>query len=225
MARLDSKILGIIKGKLSNLVFRERNGKVFIYSRPTKQKISRTKAAIEARKKFATAVLFAKEINANKTLSEIWNQSSVKATNAYQKIIKANSKLTDKTFLSLNNKITPEGISFDNVTVDYNNKILEIKLDFSSIRNSLLKADTLFCLVYFYYGKSNLNTKSDRKDSALQLNEFQLKPISKYQKQNFEINLKKLADKNFDNGIVYIALTGKSGRKYFCTKSINRKFL
>lgn len=107
MARIKKNIIGQLQGKLSDVVFRVRNGKVVVYSRPAKQKVSKSEAVIKARKKFALTVALAKEINSNEILSELWKNSKVNATNSYQKIIKYNSTLTNSDTLTIQNSITP----------------------------------------------------------------------------------------------------------------------
>ncbi len=108
MARVNKQILGLIKGSLGEVVFRERNGKVFVYSKPVKQKVSKSPSAVNARKKFALRVSLAQILNSNKILFQVWNLSKVDATNAYQKIIKVNTSLSEGNHLTLLNRITPE---------------------------------------------------------------------------------------------------------------------
>jgi hypothetical protein len=119
MERLKKNILGSFKGNISNVIFRVRNGKLVAYSKPAKYKISKSEAAVSARNKFALTVAFAREINKNKTLSAIWKNAKIKATNTYQKLIKNNSQLTDTTSLTEKNVITPEGIQLSDVDVVY----------------------------------------------------------------------------------------------------------
>lgn len=223
MAEIRRKILGIISGKLADFVFRERNGKVFIYRRPSKQKVSKSAAALEARKKFAIIVALAKEINSKKLLSDIWKKSKVKATNAYQKIIKENSRLTYKSNLTLLNKITPDGINYDSFDVNYSKPNIEIKLEFEGVPNSLLPVDNLFCLVYLWKENSTLRERKDKSDFALKLFQFKLEPIKRNKSQTIKFSIGDLLKNNFDGGNVYLALAGNTQNKIIYSSTIAKK--
>lgn len=61
MAVLIKKIFGNLSGALGNSTFRNRYSKVVAYSKPSKQRISKSVAAKKARKQFALTVAFAKK--------------------------------------------------------------------------------------------------------------------------------------------------------------------
>lgn len=221
MATLSKNIFGTIKGSLGSLVFRERNGKTFIYSKPVKQKVSKSKASIEARQKFSLAVALAREINKNLVLSGVWNQCNIKATNAYQKIIKVNARLTEPKSLSLKNMITPPGSMLPEVYVNLKNESLEIILSSNKLPEELLNSNYLFCLIHLW---SN-NTK--KLDFIIKLYQFELLPFDKNNKQNFIIDLSSFKKASYKDGICFIALTGmKAGKnKFFWSSTFASKFL
>ncbi|MFN3874146.1 MAG: hypothetical protein ACK4R9_14190, partial [Ignavibacterium sp.] len=145
MAIIKKNILGTLQGSLTNVVFRVRNGKLVAYTRPSKQKISKSKAAVKSRNRFALTVALAKTINADDILSKVWNQAKIKATNGFQKLIKYNSAFTDSHYLTVKNVITPEGIKLNHVTVSYSNNLIELSINCDKLERELLKANKLFC--------------------------------------------------------------------------------
>jgi len=218
MATINKNILGNIKGSLGSVVFRERNGKLIAYTKPAKQKISRSKASVEARQKFSLAVALAKEINSNSILSAVWKKSNVNASNAYQKIIKVNSKLTEPKSLSIKNMITPKGFDLSGITAKLNNKLLEIALDKTKLTDELINANYLFCLIHLW--------NNNKLDFIVKLYQLELSSIDD-NKQNFTIDLSSVLKKKYKDGICFITLTGvkSRGNKFFWSSTFASKFL
>ena len=102
MAIRRNNILGQLSGKHGNTVTRIRFGKEVVYSLPDKVKVSQSKEAKAARSRFGLTVSFAKFINSNSALSAIWAVAKIPGTNAYQKLIKHNAKLTGENYLTVN---------------------------------------------------------------------------------------------------------------------------
>lgn len=226
MAIVKKNILGTFQGSLSNIVFRERNGKVVAYLKPAKQKVSKSKEALIARNRFSLAVALAKEINSDETLSFIWSQAKVKATNSYQKLIKINSKLADSFSLSTKNIITPVGIPLDNVVLKLNNNFLEIVIDFEKFDKELLKADKLFCLIHLWKKKDN-SIRVTKMDFVVKLFKFDLKNLDKNTNLNFLIDIKNLGNYRFNNGIALLALTNSNTNKnkLIWSSTLGKKFI
>lgn len=225
MATLRKSIIGTLKGSLSNIVFRERNGKVVAYTKPSKQRISKSEAAVKARNKFGLTVVFAREINSNETLAKIWEQLKVKATNSYQKIIKINSKLTDSNSLSLKNKITPDGLSFKGFSAEYKSSVIKMNLNFENTSGDLLKSEKLFCIVYIWNENSKPTKLKADVDYRIKLFEFNLRPPIQFKEQYFECDIKSIRGNSFDNGIIYIALASSYRSKLFWSSTISKKFI
>jgi hypothetical protein len=226
MAIVKKNILGTFQGSLSNIVFRERNGKVVAYLKPAKQKVSKSKEALIARNRFSLAVALAKEINSDETLSFIWSQAKVKATNTYQKLIKINSKLADSFSLSTKNIITPVGIPLDNVVLKLNNNFLEIVIDFEKLDKELLKADKLFCLIHLWKKKDD-SIRVTKMDFVVKLFKFDLQNLDKNTNLNFLIDIKNLGNYRFNNGIALLALTNSNTNKnkLIWSSTLGKKFI
>jgi hypothetical protein len=152
MAILIKKIFGNLSGALGDSVFRNRYGKVVAYSRPSKQRISKSVASKKARKQFALTVVFAKKINSLPALAEIWRKAKISGTSSYHRIIKYNNKLTSVGCLTVNNIIVPQG-SCAAVT-DINRIDDTITIYFAYDFNELLKDFdddvNLVVIVYLY---------------------------------------------------------------------------
>ncbi|MEP0862794.1 MAG: hypothetical protein HRF52_15290 [Ignavibacterium sp.] len=225
MAIIKKNILGTFQGALSGIILRERNGKLIAYTKPAKQKISKSKASLNARYKFAITVALAKEINGNPRLSSIWAQSKIKATNSYQKLIKVNTAFTEPYSLTVKNKITPDGIPLKNIAIQLNNNFLEITLDFSKIDRQLLRSDKLFCLVHFWSTNINSAKQSGKPDFVLQLFSFDLSGLDKNTTKQFLIDLKNLKKPEFNNGLALVSLAGVSDNKIFWSSTFGHKFI
>uniref|UniRef100_A0A7V2ZJA5 Uncharacterized protein n=1 Tax=Ignavibacterium album TaxID=591197 RepID=A0A7V2ZJA5_9BACT len=225
MAIIKKNILGILQGSLSNLVFRERNGKLVAYTRPIKQKVSKSKSAIAARNRFALTVSLAKEINRNEILSGVWNQSNVKATNAYQKIIKQNSKYTDSNNLTLKNIITPEGIPIKGIDIQYDDSSINVSLDCASLDRKLLDSNKLFCLVYLWNQQEGNTKILSKPQFNLQLFNFTLPELNRSISVNFIIDIKALNKPKHKHGIIYLALTGEKNKKFLWSSTLANKFI
>lgn len=108
MATLDRSILGDIKGKVGNIVFRKMNNKTFVSLRPEVYKTSNSPAALYSRNRFINISLFASFLNGIDPIKNCWKESKTPGTIAYKKIIKSNSPLMDGEFISPANRVLPE---------------------------------------------------------------------------------------------------------------------
>jgi len=111
MATRKTSVIGQISGKLGDTVTRYRNGKYIVYSKPDNYNISYSRNAVSGRAKFANTVKLAKLLNDNPAISLVWKLAKIKGANAYQKIIKYNSKYISPEGITLSNIITPPGSS------------------------------------------------------------------------------------------------------------------
>lgn len=220
MAIIKRNIIGTVQGGLADVIFRVRNGKLVAYSKPARQKVSRSKSAIQARNKFALTVSFAKEINSDQMLSKIWKQSDVKASSGYQKIIKLNSVLADNNSLTLKNLIVPDGIKLSNIPVTYANHKVEITLNCSELNKQLLKSNRLYALIHLWRRGTEYSKPLKQSDYLFRLFGFDLTELDKQSQLTFIIDIEKLNKPPFPSGIVYIALAGQSENKLFWSSNL-----
>ena len=126
MATRKTSVVGQISGKLGNTVTRYRNGKYIVYSKPDNYNISYSDKAVNGRSKFANTVKMAKLLNSVPEISKVWKSAKINGTNAYQKIIKHNSKFISPEGITAKNIITPSGffISAKEIIFDEDNIVL-----------------------------------------------------------------------------------------------------
>ncbi|MCR4418014.1 MAG: hypothetical protein NUV92_09775 [Ignavibacteria bacterium] len=153
MADVRKKIIGTLKGKLGDVVFRERNGKIIAYSKPKKYRKTKSVKLKKERNKFATVVQLANIIKSIPDLYFIWKNSDLPGSNAYQRIIKNNLQLTNGADLTINNLLFPPGIDLNISLVEINqtrNKISEIniEIDFDNYSKEIFQESTLIGVLY-----------------------------------------------------------------------------
>lgn len=225
MSIIKKNTLGQFSGRISDVIFRERNGKIVAYSKPVNQKVSQSKKAIQARNKFTLSVALAKEVNSNEILSQIWNLSEINASNSYQKLIKANSKLTSSKSLSLKNIITPNNIELNGIDLVYSKSFLEIILTSSQLNSVLLNAKKIFCLIHLWNNNQSDEEYLSKENFYLKLLEFDLPTLEKNLVHKINIDFNQLTKSTYENGIIFIALTGsESDGKIIWSSTFAKKF-
>jgi hypothetical protein len=107
---------------------------------------------VQNRKNFAVTVKLAQSANSVSVLKDIWNTSKAEGSNAYQKLIKNNAKLSKQGSLTTSNIITPEGLTLKLESASFENKNLH--LSFACPSNRYLKYPALL-FVYMYFENEN----------------------------------------------------------------------
>jgi len=158
--------LGKTSGKIGNTVSRIRYGKEIVYSKPDKVNISSSPKAVAERTKFSFTVRLARLINTVPELSTIWKNSKITGTNAYQKLIKHNSKFTSANGLTTRNIITPRGID----TIQNSLIIDSHQIRFNSVfdRQVVNCFTSIFILLFLY---------SEKENELLLINSNNIRPI------------------------------------------------
>src|SRR3972149_1598523 len=216
MARLENYILGEIRGRLNNMVFKKLNGKTIISNRPRKYRI-KPAGKPTVKDKFSYSAKLAGKVNRNPFLRCIWDSVNIDGSSPYHKILKINLGLSSCDKLNIKNIITPPGVivepgsirfEMEYITIAYNSKAIESFL--GSLNNLSLNS------VLFFYGpliKGKRKHKlipiiTDNIDSSIQgIDVFKIK-------NGIDIIHQII---NFNNCIIYIALVaGKNpGSKEF----------
>ena len=140
-------------GQAGDYIFRVRNGKLVMYRRPVKQKVSRSPKAEAARNSFAVTVKFAVCINSLPYLKNTWKNAKVKGTNHFQKIIKQNAQFIKSSGISGRNIITPPGIFFPSSSFkfDLNDKRIYITLTPTEEMKQIFAPTFFLHLVFAFY--------------------------------------------------------------------------
>jgi hypothetical protein len=135
MGKLVHRVLGDAQGKVGNLVFKLYDGKVYITSHKGFNKISKSSACINNRKKFATAIKFSKAINSLRELKEVWRQSNVDGKRTYSKILRSNIDKILNGKLSKLNSISPKGFKIDAKDLAFNQNSISLSLKINDTEN------------------------------------------------------------------------------------------
>src|SRR5690606_29072435 len=140
-------------GQAGDYIFRVRNGKLVMYRRPVKQKVSRSPKAEAARNSFAVTVKFAVCINSLPYLKNTWKNAKVKGTNHFQKIIKQNAQFIKSSGISGRNIITPPGVFFPSSSFkfDLNDKKINITLTPTEEMKQIFAPTFFLHLVFAFY--------------------------------------------------------------------------
>ncbi len=182
--------LGKTSGKIGNTVSRQRYDKEVVYAKPETVNISYSKKAVAGRSKFSFTVRLARLVNSIPELSALWKNSKIAGTNAYQKIIKHNSKLTSAYGLTTRNIITPRGIDTIRNSLTFDSRQIMLKSVFD--RPVINCFTSIFILLFLYSEKENelllISSMDIRRieDNSVQgtisLDKSDIEKISRYKK-------------------------------------------
>jgi hypothetical protein len=109
MGILINQVMGDHTGKIGDLIYRLRNGKIVVYRAPVKIKKSNSKASKDIRKKLKPMSRFAAEVCSIPELKHIWSTAKqYKAKAAYHKVEQANKNNITPKRPTLNTMIVPD---------------------------------------------------------------------------------------------------------------------
>jgi len=206
MAIRKSNPLGKISGTYGKTVTRIRNGKEVVYVLPGKIKASQSKAAKAGRKKFGLSVSFAKFVNSVPALSAVWSYANISGTNAYQKLIKHNARLTGADSLTVKNIITPKGIPLKLQDFSFNNGTFYFSVNTpdNNITDDKLFPARIYSVLYFYDPKNK-----KRKSFEFHLLTQEIEELSSSHNLEFHLSLNSLQSKAaglYNKCIIYSAI-------------------
>lgn len=150
MARVNKQLLGIINGKIGNLVFRNVNGKTFVSNRPLKYNITGTEESTRVKKGFKNLIQFSSYINSIPILKDVWKSKSVRGKRAYNKIFSHNKshvkshEISDSLFI-----VPPVGsvqMSVYNVEIEENYAYVDYQTNYKV-------KDCIYNYVLVFYSK------------------------------------------------------------------------
>lgn len=140
MARLKSQTLGVINGKVGNIVYRQVNGKTFASIRPTKYNVTNTEKSVKVKNGFKNLVRFSAFVNSIPILKAIWSNKKIqRGKRTYNKIFSQNKGYIKSEKITKYFTIVPEGsngnLYVSNLTVKNNkcNFVLNYRGDLETI--------------------------------------------------------------------------------------------
>lgn len=213
MAFIRKQLLGEVTGTLGDTIFRKRYGKTVVYSRPSKYRISKSKAAKQGRNSFALSVAFAKSVNSIPELKQIWYLAKLQGVVAYNRVIKYNKGFIINDSLTTKNIITPPGVDLFISDLQFSENILNFKIDLNHTPLKML-LQVPFHLSYLLYFYNPINTINKPFEIVSQTNIIESIPNSDF--IEVEIKLKIVAQQiisEYKNIIIYLAGSKFSSKK------------
>ncbi len=107
MAQLDKSVIGKLRGAVGDVVFRQRNGKVFVSRKPQSFIPGTDKDSVERRLKFAFSSKLSSAIYSLPDLASLWRQAAPHGRSVYHFIVQTNIALVDPYAVTECTTITP----------------------------------------------------------------------------------------------------------------------
>lgn len=92
MAKVSEQLLGVVNGKIGNLVYRKVGDKTFVSVRPSKYNVTGTVESTKVKNGFKNLVVFSSFINSIPLLHAVWSNKHVKGNRTYNKIFSHNKR-------------------------------------------------------------------------------------------------------------------------------------
>ncbi len=131
MARFKKNILGDVRGKIGDKVYKEKDGTEYVASVPEQYTMSDSPAAVANYNKMIVRGKFSKMVNDVGLLKEVWRITVIKGydkSSAFNKISGVNSKFILPGKATENNIITPGGFGLKIKDIKCLGNKVEIKL-------------------------------------------------------------------------------------------------
>ncbi|MFA5011951.1 MAG: hypothetical protein WC644_08320 [Ignavibacteria bacterium] len=147
MATIKKQLLGVPRGKVGDLLFKNRKGKSYLAPMPRKYKVTNCIDAINNRSRFGVASQFASAVNHSAYLKPLWNVKNLRGKSPYTKCLGYNYPFTKGLGTWRLSLITPHNINIDfssvNLTKDSIDINFYIKKNSSEIFNNPFIAVTI----------------------------------------------------------------------------------
>lgn len=211
MARFNPGILGEVRGKIGDYVVRKMNGKYFVSLRPEHYKISQNKKARDSRNGFGICVNLARMVNNSPELKLVWKSAPVEGTSAYHRILKHNLPLCREGNLTINNIITPSGLSNPVKNVSFDRESLIIQIDQEIVKGEFESEQ--FKIFYLIYMDQHIRNKDTTNQFVILSSELNVRNSLELNK-NFSDVYQSLFGK-FTKFIIYTSVLYDKGLKSF----------
>ncbi len=130
MATLNKQVIGKLSGTIGDLVFRQRNGKNIISSRPKSPKPTNDPKVLARRSKFKLSVQLAKSINSIPQLSEQWKAKAPEGFSPFNYMVKFNYDFIDPDSIPGLIYMSPvRGFDVNNPSVTFNADSIAVNVD------------------------------------------------------------------------------------------------
>lgn len=133
MGKLEKQVLGKIRGKVGDVMFRITKGQAIVSALPAKRPLSSDPKAVSRRNHFAIAVKLAHAVNYLYPLKFFWNSYNISSETGFRsalnKIVKENyPNVSDTDILSTASLVPEIGFQITSTGIDLSNSSIEVNL-------------------------------------------------------------------------------------------------
>lgn len=217
MARVEKNVLGMINGRVGDLVFKVRNGKQYVASRPSKYTMSRKPTEEARRNKFSVNGKFAKCISSVPELKAVWEKAKAPAVSGYNKICSVNFKRCSDESPTLNNIITPGGFPLDIKKIEaFEDKIAAELFPFGLLDG---EEKVVFVMIVCFYMPAGSRNEFYELRALAGINVSW--PVITFNYNHEE----KIIARKYENKIAWLAAVteDKNGKVVRCSESVGRE--
>jgi hypothetical protein len=129
MANLRKKVLGTVSGAVGDILFRAKNGKNYVGTKPSSFMPGTDERSIARRKRFSMATRLSRPINSIYQLKSLWRTITPAGLSPYNQIVKANYKNVQSDSIGDLVKLVPDiGFSVQVITFNVDANRLRVTL-------------------------------------------------------------------------------------------------
>lgn len=133
MGKLEKQVLGKIRGKVGDVMFRITNGMAIVSACPTKRALSNEPGAVKRRNHFSVAVKFAHAVNYLSPLKHFWKNLVISSNTGFRsalnKIVKENyPHVSDSDILSTASIVPDIGFQVNPTATTLSNSEISVTL-------------------------------------------------------------------------------------------------
>ncbi|MBK9097333.1 MAG: hypothetical protein IPM14_04260 [bacterium] len=130
MANLRKKVLGTVSGAVGDVLFRTKNGKNYVGTKPLSFIPGKDEKSIARRKRFAMATRLARPINSIYNLKSLWKSVTPADLSPYNQIVKANYTSVQSDLVSNQVKLVPDiGFSMQTNSIELDENRLRVTIN------------------------------------------------------------------------------------------------
>ncbi|QQS34746.1 MAG: hypothetical protein IPM56_10780 [Ignavibacteriales bacterium] len=130
MASVKKAILGQLNGGIADVVFKSKNGKGYVASKPASMKVSNSPRSVEIRSKFRISIKFAQMITSNLMLKDLWKSVKPQNMSAANYIVRENYPFITQTGINNGAQIVPGfGFTVDGPVISLTGERLRVDIN------------------------------------------------------------------------------------------------
>ena len=118
MGILNKAVLGLPSGAVGDILFRYKDGRVIIGTRPVSYMPGTDTNSVNRRNRFGITAKYSQAVNAIQTLKSLWDESTPNSMSPFNGIFKASYPYVTPTDVTETAKLVPQLYGFDVTTTD-----------------------------------------------------------------------------------------------------------